>query len=66
MKWQEADWGAFLKALTADLQPTCSLATTTEMDATVNHLIRTIQQSAEGTVPVAKIAPYSTQDTLLN
>ena len=59
MKWQEADWDAFLKALTADLQPTCSLATTTEIDATVDHLIRTIQQSAEGTVPVAKITPYS-------
>ncbi|ODM14238.1 hypothetical protein SI65_10346 [Aspergillus cristatus] len=59
MKWQEADWDAFLKALTADLQPTCSLATTKEIDATVDHLIRTIQQSAEGTVPVAKITPYS-------
>lgn len=59
MKWQEADWDAFLKALTADLQPACSLATTKEIDATVDHLIRTIQQSAESTVPVAKITPYT-------
>ena len=59
MQWMEADWDTFLKVLAENLQPICPLAATKEIDAAVDHLITTIQQSAESTVPVARITPYS-------
>ncbi|OJJ86308.1 uncharacterized protein ASPGLDRAFT_23522 [Aspergillus glaucus CBS 516.65] len=58
MQWLEADWDIFLKAMAANLQPICPLATTEEIDATVDHLIKTIQHSAKNTVPVSRITPY--------
>ena len=59
MQWLEADWDIFLKALAANLQPIYPLATTEEIDATVDHLIKSIQHSAKNTVPVSRITPYS-------
>ena len=59
IQWREADWDTFLKTLAAELQPICPLTTTEEIDATVDRLIKTIQQSAKTTVPTARITPYS-------
>lgn len=58
-RWLETNWDTLLRTLAADLQPAGPLTTAEEVDAAVDRLIGTIQHSAEGNVPIARITPYS-------
>ena len=58
-RWLETNWDTLLRTLAADLQPAGPLTSAGEVDTAVDHLIGTIQHSAEGNVPIARITPYS-------